>query len=76
MGERWIIFIFVNYFLPYRDLDLGMNKKGNTSFVEASAWGVKYFKENFNRLVRVKTEVDPENLFRHEQSIPPFPLKD
>lgn len=60
-------------YLNYRDLDLGMNKNGNTSFVEASAWGYKYFKKNFNRLVRIKTKVDPDNLFRHEQSIPTLP---
>ncbi|KAK2644854.1 hypothetical protein Ddye_020049 [Dipteronia dyeriana] len=63
-------------YVNYRDLDLGMNKKDNTSFVQASVWGVKYFKDNFNRLVRVKTKVDPDNFFRHEQSIPPLPLED
>ncbi|KAK2644852.1 hypothetical protein Ddye_020047 [Dipteronia dyeriana] len=56
-----------------RDLDLGMNRKDTTSFIEASVWGAKYFKDNFNRLVRVKTKVDPYNFFRHEQSIPPLP---
>ncbi|KAL5748731.1 hypothetical protein ACOSQ2_026028 [Xanthoceras sorbifolium] len=62
-------------YVNYRDLDLGINKKGNTSVVQASVWGVKYFKGNFKRLVKVKTEVDPENFFRHEQSIPPLVLK-
>lgn len=57
----------------YRDLDLGMNRNSNTSFVEASAFGTNYFKDNFYRLVNVKTKVDPENFFRHEQSIPPLP---
>lgn len=57
-------------YVNYRDLDLGMNKNGNTSLVEASEWGKKYFKDNFKRLVQVKTKVDPDNLFRHEQSIP------
>ncbi|CAN1249340.1 Berberine bridge enzyme-like 13 [Linum perenne] len=58
-------------YVNYRDLDLGMNKKGNTtSFVEASVWGRKYFKDNFSRLVKIKTKFDPQNLFRHEQSIP------
>jgi FAD/FMN-containing dehydrogenase len=61
-------------YVNYRDLDLGMNKKRNTSFKEASVWGTKYFKNNFNRLVQVKTTVDPDNFFRHEQSIPPLPL--
>jgi len=59
-------------YVNYRDLDLGMNKGSNASLTEASAWGNKYFKDNFNRLVKVKTKVDPENFFRHEQSIPPL----
>ncbi|GAV65620.1 FAD_binding_4 domain-containing protein/BBE domain-containing protein [Cephalotus follicularis] len=60
-------------YVNYRDLDLGINKDANTSFMQASAWGAKYFKDNFNRLVQVKTKVDPDNFFRHEQSIPPLP---
>ncbi|KAL5549817.1 hypothetical protein UlMin_005048 [Ulmus minor] len=58
-------------YLNYRDLDIGMNSK-NTSVKEASVWGYKYFKHNFKRLVRVKTEVDPNNFFKNEQSIPPL----
>ncbi|TXG57660.1 hypothetical protein EZV62_015489 [Acer yangbiense] len=61
-------------YVNYRDVDLGLNNKSNTSVVEASVWGVKYFKGNFKRLVRVKTKVDPDNFFRHEQSIPPLLL--
>ncbi|XP_052203711.1 berberine bridge enzyme-like 15 [Diospyros lotus] len=60
-------------YVNYRDLDLGMNKNGSTDFVQASVWGTKYFKNNFNRLVRIKSKVDPENFFRHEQSIPVLP---
>ncbi|XP_011085179.1 berberine bridge enzyme-like 13 [Sesamum indicum] len=60
-------------YVNYRDLDLGMNKNGS-SFIEASLWGTKYFKDNFIRLVKVKTKVDPDNFFRHEQSIPTLPL--
>ncbi|KAI3470223.1 hypothetical protein Pfo_026886 [Paulownia fortunei] len=59
-------------YVNYRDLDLGVNKEGNTSYVQASVWGFRYFKGNFNRLVRVKTMVDPSNFFRNEQSIPPL----
>ncbi|KAL9227365.1 hypothetical protein vseg_003061 [Gypsophila vaccaria] len=59
-------------YINYRDLDLGMNKDGNTSVVEACVWGTKYFKGNFERLVQIKTKVDPTNFFRHEQSIPPL----
>lgn len=61
-------------YVNYRDLDLGMNKKNSTSYIEASGWGNMYFKDNFNRLVKIKTKFDPENVFRHEQSIPPLPV--
>ncbi|KAF5475438.1 hypothetical protein F2P56_007243 [Juglans regia] len=58
-------------YINYRDLDIGTNsKEGNTSYRRASTWGTKYFKSNFNRLVHVKTMVDPTNFFRNEQSIP------
>ncbi|XP_022714495.1 berberine bridge enzyme-like 13 [Durio zibethinus] len=57
-------------YVNYRDLDLGMNHNTNSSFSEASVWGAKYFKGNFERLVKVKSKVDPDNFFRHEQSIP------
>ncbi|KAI3848085.1 hypothetical protein MKX03_035754 [Papaver bracteatum] len=58
-------------YVNYRDLDLGQNSKnGKASYSEASIWGHKYFKNNFKRLVRVKSKVDPDNFFRHEQSIP------
>nr|DAD36531.1 TPA_asm: hypothetical protein HUJ06_007172 [Nelumbo nucifera] len=57
-------------YLSYRDLDLGRNNIGNTSYEQASVWGLKYFKNNFERLVQVKTKVDPNNFFRDEQSIP------
>ncbi|KAJ8758794.1 hypothetical protein K2173_000515 [Erythroxylum novogranatense] len=60
-------------YVNYRDLDIGRNNYvGNTSYRKASIWGTKYFKNNFDRLVRVKTEVDPGNFFRNEQSIPPL----
>ena len=57
-------------YVNYRDLDLGINNKNSTGFIQALSWGNNYFKSNFLRLVRVKTKVDPENFFRHEQSIP------
>ncbi|KAJ4843714.1 hypothetical protein Tsubulata_024561 [Turnera subulata] len=60
-------------YVNYRDLDLGTNNQGRrTSYRQARLWGVKYFKNNFDRLVRVKTAADPSNFFRTEQSIPPF----
>ncbi|CAL9016051.1 unnamed protein product [Prunus brigantina] len=66
-------------YLNYRDLDLdfqqdlGRNHDANTSYAQASIWGLKYFKGNFRRLVHVKTLVDPGNFLRNEQSIPVLP---
>ncbi|RVW40868.1 Berberine bridge enzyme-like 8 [Vitis vinifera] len=60
-------------FLNYRDLDLGINHNGKNSYLEGRVYGIKYFKKNFNRLVRIKTKVDPGNFFRNEQSIPTLP---
>ncbi|KAL5725765.1 cinnamyl-alcohol dehydrogenase [Ranunculus cassubicifolius] len=57
-------------YINYRDLDLGQSKNGTASYSEARAWGYKYFKDNFDRLVKVKSKVDPGNFFRNEQSIP------
>ncbi|KAE8662123.1 FAD-binding Berberine family protein [Hibiscus syriacus] len=64
-------------YVNYRDLDIGANKIDNdddeNNYEKAKIWGLKYFNNNFDRLVQVKTKVDPENFFRHEQSIPPLP---
>ncbi|RDX69056.1 hypothetical protein CR513_51876, partial [Mucuna pruriens] len=57
-------------YVNYRDLDIGINNKGYTSYKQASIWGFKYFENNFNRLAHVKTKFDPLNFFRNEQSIP------
>ncbi|KAK7400207.1 hypothetical protein VNO78_11407 [Psophocarpus tetragonolobus] len=57
-------------YLNYRDVDIGVNGLGNATLAQASVWGRKYFKNNFDRLVQVKTKVDPNNFFRYEQSIP------
>jgi len=58
-------------FVNYRDVDIGANHPSNLTKIDvARTYGSKYFKENFERLVSVKTKVDPENFFRHEQSIP------
>ena len=60
-------------YFNYRDLDLGVNNViGDTSYEQASIWGKPYYKDNFDRLVRVKTVVDPGNFFKNEQSIPPL----
>ncbi|XP_061339385.1 berberine bridge enzyme-like 21 [Gastrolobium bilobum] len=60
-------------FLNYRDLDIGTNNFGKNSYEEGVVYGVKYFNDNFERLVKIKTEVDPENFFRNEQSVPTHP---
>ncbi|KAK9146577.1 hypothetical protein Sjap_006480 [Stephania japonica] len=60
-------------YINFRDLDLGESKDGNATYEQAKAWGIKYFMGNFDRLVKVKTEVDPENFFRNEQNIPVQP---
>uniref|UniRef100_A0A803MUG5 FAD-binding PCMH-type domain-containing protein n=1 Tax=Chenopodium quinoa TaxID=63459 RepID=A0A803MUG5_CHEQI len=60
-------------FLNYRDIDLGINHQGTRSYIEGKKYGVKYFKDNFDRLVKIKTMVDPDNFFRNEQSIPTLP---
>ncbi|CAJ1963022.1 unnamed protein product [Sphenostylis stenocarpa] len=62
-------------FLAYRDLDIGVNNFGNNSFEEGEVYGTKYFNDNFDRLVNIKTKVDPDNFFRNEQSIPVRPSK-
>ncbi|KAJ1376309.1 Berberine/berberine-like [Sesbania bispinosa] len=56
--------------LNYRDLDIGINTFGENSFQEGEVYENKYFNDNFERLVKIKTTVDPENFFRNEQSIP------
>ncbi|GMI70032.1 hypothetical protein like AT4G20820 [Hibiscus trionum] len=57
-------------YINYRDVDIGVNdENGKTSY----EWGIKYFMENFDKLAQVKTMIDPDNFFRHEQSIPILP---
>ncbi|GMN66083.1 hypothetical protein TIFTF001_035145 [Ficus carica] len=62
-------------FYNYKDLDLGINHNGRESYYEGRTYGIKYFVGNFNRLVEIKTRVDPDNFFRNEQSIPTLPHK-
>ncbi|KAL6008725.1 hypothetical protein ACLOJK_021956 [Asimina triloba] len=64
------------------DFDFGVMDWSNSSMsgIDAHAvdmarpWGEKYFVRNFDRLVRAKTMIDPNNVFSHKQSIPPLPL--
>ena len=53
-----------------REIDVGVNWADNNSYVETSIWGRKYFKGNFDKLVGVKTIVDPSNFFKNEHSMP------
>ncbi|CAH1442363.1 unnamed protein product [Lactuca virosa] len=54
----------------YNDLDLGV---GSSNYEEASPWGERYWKrDNFQKLIRIKAKVDPNNFFRRPQSIPVF----
>ncbi|XP_048323255.2 berberine bridge enzyme-like 21 [Ziziphus jujuba] len=60
-------------FLNYRDLDIGISSNDENSYEDGKVYGLKYFNDNFYRLVKVKTAVDPHNFFRNEQSIPTLP---
>ncbi|XP_047965048.1 berberine bridge enzyme-like 8 [Salvia hispanica] len=64
-------------FLNYRDIEIGSKSEGDgvDAYNEAKIYGKKYFGDNFDRLVRIKSVVDPSNFFSHEQSIPPLPNK-
>ncbi|XP_021902994.1 berberine bridge enzyme-like 21 [Carica papaya] len=59
-------------YINYRDLDIGINKLGGNVYEEGKVYGKMYFGDNFDRLVKVKTAVDPGNFFWNEQSIPPL----
>ncbi|KAL4559643.1 hypothetical protein LXL04_031786 [Taraxacum kok-saghyz] len=72
-------------YVNYMDTDLGeMNwikssvesNEGNDAVEMAREWGEKYFDKNYDRLVKAKTQIDPYNVFRHQQSIPPMSLED
>ncbi|CAD6246738.1 unnamed protein product [Miscanthus lutarioriparius] len=67
-------------YVNYLDLDLGADNwiapaGGSSEAAVArarSSWGAAYFGDNFDRLVRAKTAVDPGNVFNNAQSIPPL----
>ncbi|XP_047952486.1 cannabidiolic acid synthase-like [Salvia hispanica] len=60
-------------YVNYRDLDFGVNNVvGGRAMHRRAFGGKRYYKNNFDRLVLVKTMVDPENFFRFEASIPPI----
>lgn len=71
-------------YVNYLDLDLGVINTSNDKETEAMtnpdgaverarAWGEKYFLRNYDRLVKAKTLIDPLNVFRNQQGIPPLP---
>ncbi|KAL0699212.1 hypothetical protein Bca4012_055334 [Brassica carinata] len=62
-------------YLNYRDVDIGVNDHGPNSYEQGEVYGRMYFGKNFDRLVKIKTAVDPGNFFRNEQSIPTLPSK-
>lgn len=58
-------------FLNYRDIDIGAkNPSTSNNLVDSLKYASKLFKENVERLLIVKTRVDPSNFFSYEQSIP------
>lgn len=61
-------------YLNFKDFDLGINHHGQNSYLQGKGYGDKYFKENYDKLVEIKSRVDLENYFKNEQSIPLRPL--
>ncbi|XP_051129294.1 berberine bridge enzyme-like D-2, partial [Andrographis paniculata] len=63
-------------YVNYVDYDLGVmgdgHVDGGDEVERARVWGEKYFLENYERLVRAKTMIDPMNVFRNQQGIPPL----
>ncbi|KAK9093689.1 hypothetical protein Scep_025158 [Stephania cephalantha] len=65
-------------YVNYVDLDLGVmdmlktNSSSDDDVNEARVWGEKYFLRNYERLVQAKTQIDPQNLFKNPQGIPPM----
>ncbi|KAH1131265.1 hypothetical protein J1N35_002643 [Gossypium stocksii] len=64
-------------YVNYMDFDLGVMELINTSVLSedtvemARVWGEKYFLNNYDRLVKAKTLIDPNNVFKNQQCIPP-----
>lgn len=67
-------------YVNYMDLDLGVMGMVNNNSMSSSgdpveiarAWGEKYFLDNYERLVKAKTLIDPNNVFNNQQGIPPM----
>ncbi|KAG6485289.1 reticuline oxidase-like [Zingiber officinale] len=64
-------------YINYVDLDLGTNgwtiedEPAIDRMANVKSWGESYFLGNYERLVRAKTKVDPDNVFHNPQSILP-----
>jgi FAD/FMN-containing dehydrogenase len=56
-------------YIGYPDVDLG-DPRWNTSGIP---WSYLYYKDDYRSLQEVKTRWDPNNIFRHAQSIQTFP---
>ncbi|QNP74829.1 FAD-binding oxidoreductase [Streptomyces roseirectus] len=56
-------------YVNYADSDM-LDPRLNRSGVP---WSTLYYKDNYDRLRRVKTHWDPHNFFRHRMSIEPLP---
>ncbi|GJN39618.1 hypothetical protein PR202_gb28748 [Eleusine coracana subsp. coracana] len=68
LPDAFYLSAFVGAGLPERQ-----NQTGSIISVEAArVWGERYFLGNYDRLVRAKTLIDPDNVFRNAQSIPPL----
>lgn len=71
-------------YVNYIDVDLGVmnwikttvGSNDDDAVEMGRKWGEKYFGMNYDRLVKAKTQIDPYNVFRHQQSIPPMSLED
>ncbi|KAK9270300.1 hypothetical protein L1049_025878 [Liquidambar formosana] len=67
-------------YVNYQDLDLGVmglvsttNVPSDDAVETARVWGEKYFLKNYDRLVRAKSVIDPNNVFNNQQGIPSMP---
>nr|CAB3468162.1 unnamed protein product [Digitaria exilis] len=59
---------------PFAILDLSnlRSVRVDVPYTAGMVWGQKYFRGNYQRLATAKAEIDPDDYFRNEQSIPPF----
>ena len=60
-------------YVNFVDLDLGQMNSSvhyDDPVEVARAWGEKYFLNNYDRLMKVKTNFDPANVVNHPQGIP------